>query len=63
MIIIKVFIKLKILSIGTVLSTYTHTHMHTHMHTHRHSHAQADCTKLELYTAHNLKWAADTSDG
>ena len=29
MIIIKVFIKLKILSIGTVLSTYTHTHAHT----------------------------------
>ena len=46
-VIIKVVIKHKILSIDTVLSAYTHTHTHIQRHT--------DYTKLNLY---NLKQAA-----
>ena len=48
LIIIKVFIKRKILSVETVpyarthahTCTYMHTHMHTHTHTHAHTHTQ-----------------------
>ena len=35
--IIKVFVKHKILSIETILSTHTHTHKYTHMHVHTHT--------------------------
>ena len=38
-IIIKVFVKCKILSTESILSTYTYTYAHTHTHTHTHTHA------------------------
>ena len=57
-IIIKVFIKHKILSIETILSAYmhmiTHRNRHRHTHTHTHTHTQThECTgytKLHLHT-------------
>ena len=65
--IIKVFLKRKILSIETILtaraSTHTHTHTHTHTDTHTHrgtrTHKHSDCTKLNI---HSLKRAANAPE-
>ena len=51
-IIIKVFVKHKILSLGTILSAHTHTHTHRGTRTHKHS----DYTKLNIKS---LKRAAN----
>ena len=50
-IIIKVFIKYKILSIETILSAHTHTHTHTHTHKHTNTQEHFDYTSLTIYTA------------
>ena len=49
-VIIKVFIKCKILPVETILSTYmcTHTHTLTHTHTGTDSYEHMDYTKLNL---------------
>ena len=56
-IIIKVFLKCKLLSLETILSAHTHTHTHTHKGTHTHKHS--DNTKLNI---HSLKWAANARE-
>ena len=61
-----IIIKSKIMSVETILSTYTHVRTHTHTHTHRsnpppppthtHTHKHTDYTQLNL---HNLKRAEE----
>ena len=48
-IIIKVFLKRKILSLETILNAHTHTHTHTHARTHRctRTHEHSDHTKQQ----------------
>ena len=57
-IIIKAFLKRKILSLETILSAHTHTHKNTHTHTHRGNHTSkhSDYTKLNI---HSLKHIMD----
>ena len=49
-IIIKVFVKRKILSIETILNRQTDRHTHTHTHTHTHARAQAHTHDYSDYT-------------
>ena len=55
-IIIKVSIKRKLLSVETIRSAYTHVRMHTHSHTGTRIHEHSQYTKLNL---HSLKRAAN----
>ena len=54
-IMIKVFIKHKVLSVETILSTYMHAcaHAHTHTHTHRHTHTGTRTHEHTDYTKFN----------
>ena len=51
-IIVKVSVKHKILSVETVLSAYTYTHTHTHTRTHAHTHARTHARTLSLSLFH-----------
>ena len=58
-IIMKVFIKHRILSIVNILSTYMHTHTHTHTHTQTHTHTHTHThtlapTHMSILTIQNL---------
>ena len=59
--IIKVFLKRKILFLETILSARSHAHTHTHTHTHTHKHS--DYTKLNVHSFKRAANARETWNG